>query len=97
MLERHGRKRQRYANTQRMRPMQPRRLRGLPAAVAALRGWIPGVMGCIAPAAYLIYETYKRLHLRHHCDPAVRTDRGLGRPHHARSGRQRAPGRRPGA
>ncbi|KAG1439048.1 hypothetical protein G6F57_019580 [Rhizopus arrhizus] len=63
MLERHGRKRQRYANTQRMRPMQPRRLRGLPAAVAALLGWIPVVMGFIAPAAYLIYETYKRLHL----------------------------------
>jgi len=33
MLERHGRKRQRYASTQRMRPMQPRRLRG------AAAGW----------------------------------------------------------
>src|SRR3546814_4518852 len=28
LLERHGRKRQRYANTQRMRPMQARRLHG---------------------------------------------------------------------
>ncbi|WP_172695691.1 ABC transporter permease, partial [Escherichia coli] len=38
LLERHGRKRQRYANTQRMRPMQPRRLRGAAAALAAVLG-----------------------------------------------------------
>src|SRR5690606_16066348 len=63
LLERHGRKRQRYANTQRMRPMQPRRLRGGAAWLAVVLGWIPVVLGFVAPAWYLIVETYKRLHL----------------------------------
>lgn len=63
LLERHGRKRQRYANTQRMRPMQARRLRGTSAALAAVLGWIPVFIGFVAPALYLIVETYKRLHL----------------------------------
>ncbi|MCV6905099.1 MAG: iron ABC transporter permease [Achromobacter xylosoxidans] len=63
LLERHGRKRQRYANTQRMRPMQPRRLHGAAALLAAVLGWIPVVIGFVAPALYLIVETYKRLHL----------------------------------
>jgi len=63
LLERHGRKRQRYANTQRMRPMQPRRLRGPAAALAAVLGWIPVLIGFVAPALYLVVETYKRLHL----------------------------------
>ena len=63
LLERHGRKRQRYANTQRMRPMQPRRLRGPAALVAAALGWIPVLLGFVAPALYLVVETYKRLHL----------------------------------
>jgi len=63
LLERHGRKRQRYANTQRMRPMQPRRLRGAAAVLAAVLGWIPVVVGFAAPALYLVVETYKRLHL----------------------------------
>ncbi|MFY3548411.1 ABC transporter permease [Achromobacter insolitus] len=63
LLERHGRKRQRYANTQRMRPMQPRRLRGAAAAVAAVLGWIPVLIGFVAPALYLVVETYKRMHL----------------------------------
>jgi len=63
LLERHGRKRQRYANTQRMRPMQPRRLRGAAAALAAVLGWIPVLIGFVAPALYLVVETYKRLHM----------------------------------
>lgn len=63
LLERHGRKRQRYANTQRMRPMQPRRLRGAAAVLAAVLGWIPVIIGFVAPALYLVVETYKRLHL----------------------------------
>lgn len=63
LLERHGRKRQRYANTQRMRPMQPRRLRGPAAALAAALGWIPVIVGFVAPALYLVVETYKRLHM----------------------------------
>ncbi|MFY4260522.1 ABC transporter permease [Achromobacter xylosoxidans] len=63
LLERHGRKRQRYANTQRMRPMQPRRLHGAAALLAAVLGWVPVIIGFVAPALYLIVETYKRLHL----------------------------------
>ncbi|OZI22437.1 ABC transporter permease [Bordetella genomosp. 7] len=63
LLERHGRKRQRYANTQRMRPMQPRRLRGAAALLAIVLGWIPVLIGFVAPAGYLVVETYKRLHL----------------------------------
>ncbi|OZI49787.1 ABC transporter permease [Bordetella genomosp. 4] len=63
LLERHGRKRQRYANTQRMRPMQARRLRGSAALLAIVLGWIPVLLGFIAPAWYLVVETSKRLHL----------------------------------
>ena len=61
-LERHGRRRQRYANTQRMRPIQPQRLKGLSAALAFVLGWLPVVVGFAAPAAYLVNETIKRLH-----------------------------------
>jgi iron(III) transport system permease protein len=46
-----------------MRPMQPRRLRGAAAVLAAVLGWIPVVVGFVAPALYLVVETYKRLHL----------------------------------
>lgn len=63
LLERRGRRRQRYATTQRMRPMQPQRLRGLAALTACLLGWIPVILGFVAPALYLLAETYKRLHL----------------------------------
>src|SRR5690606_4281343 len=63
LLERHGRKRQRYANTQRMRPMQAQRLRGPAAVLAAALGWIPVLLGFVAPALYLLAETAKRLHL----------------------------------
>ncbi|AKQ55551.1 ABC transporter permease [Bordetella hinzii] len=63
LLERRGRKRQRYANTQRMRPMQPQRLRGAAALAAFVLGWIPVLLGFVAPALYLVAETYKRLHL----------------------------------
>ena len=63
LLERHGRKRQRYANTQRMRPMQARRLRGPAALAAVVLGWIPVLLGFVAPVWYLVTETAKRLHL----------------------------------
>lgn len=62
LLERHGRRRQRYANTQRMRPIQPQRLRGVHAAFAFALGWLPVLLGFIAPALYLLNETIKRLH-----------------------------------
>lgn len=63
LLERHGRKRQRYANTQRMRPMQPKRLHGFSACLAFVLCWIPVVIGFIAPAWYLVAETVKRFDL----------------------------------
>lgn len=62
LLERHGRRRQRYANTQRMRPMPPKPLRGMAAVVAFALGAIPVLLGFVAPAAYLLNETGKRLH-----------------------------------
>ena len=63
LLERHGRRRQRFANTQRMRPMQPHRLHGLPAAGALVLGGLPVVLGFVLPTAYLINESVKRLNL----------------------------------
>ncbi|AOB31535.1 iron ABC transporter permease [Bordetella sp. H567] len=63
LVERHGRRRQRYAAAQRMRPMQPVRLRGWRAALAAALGAVPVTLGFLAPALYLLWETQKRLHL----------------------------------
>ena len=57
LLERHGRRRQRFANTQRMRPMQPHRLHGLPAAGALVLGGLPVVLGFVLPTAYLVNES----------------------------------------
>lgn len=59
LLERHGRRRQRYANTQRMRPVQPERLRGSRAALVIFLCWLPIVIGFVAPALYLLSETIK--------------------------------------
>ncbi|PLC54350.1 iron ABC transporter permease [Pollutimonas nitritireducens] len=59
LTERHGRRRQRYASTQRTRAMQPRKLKGPAAAVAFMLGWIPVVIGFVAPALYLLNETIK--------------------------------------
>lgn len=61
LLERHGRRRQRYASTQRMRPIQPRKLKGAGAVLACVLGWTPIVIGFIAPALYLLNETVKHL------------------------------------
>jgi iron(III) transport system permease protein len=63
MLERHGRRRQRFASTQRMRPMQPRRLRGMAAIGALALGAVPVLLGFAIPSAYLVSETFKRLNL----------------------------------
>lgn len=63
MLERHGRRRQRFASTQRMRPMQPRRLRGVAAIGALALGAVPVLLGFAIPCAYLVSETFKRLNL----------------------------------
>ena len=63
VIERKSRDRQRYANTQRMRPMQPTRLNGVQALVALMLGWAPVVVGFLIPATYLLFETIKRINL----------------------------------
>lgn len=63
LLERHGRKRQRYANTQRMRPIQPKPLTGSAALIAIMLGWLPITVGFIVPALYLLAETIKHVQL----------------------------------
>jgi len=62
LAERHGRRKQRYAGNQRARAMCPERLSGLKALAACLLGCIPVAVGFLAPAAYLLNETLKRLH-----------------------------------
>jgi len=55
-IERYGRRHQRYTPTQRLRPIQPRRLEGLAALVAITLGWLPVLIGFAAPALYLLVE-----------------------------------------
>ncbi|MFT3803959.1 MAG: iron ABC transporter permease [Burkholderiaceae bacterium] len=62
MLERHGRRRRRFANTQRMRPMRPRLLSGSRAWLALAVGSLPMLIGFAVPAVYLAGETIERLH-----------------------------------
>ncbi len=62
LLERHGRRRQRFGSTQRMRPVQARRLQGTAAWMAAATATAPVLIGFIAPATYLAWESVKRLH-----------------------------------
>lgn len=59
-LERYGRRRQRYATTQRPRPMQPLRLHGTRALAAVLLCTLPVLVGFIAPAAFLLTESWQR-------------------------------------
>jgi iron(III) transport system permease protein len=61
LLERHGRRHQRFGSTQRMRPVQPRRLRGTQAWLATAAATLPVLLGFGAPALYLLVETWKRL------------------------------------
>ncbi len=62
LAERHGRRRQRYAGTQRARAVNPAQLTGPAAWIACLLGFLPVLIGFIAPALYLLNETIKRLH-----------------------------------
>lgn len=62
MAERFGRRKQRYAGTQRARAVRPARLSGSPALAACLLGWLPVLIGFAAPALYLLGETIKRFH-----------------------------------
>lgn len=63
LIERYGRRHQRYSQNQRSHPLQPLKLKGIAALIALLLGWAPVVIGFIAPAIYLLYESYKHLHL----------------------------------
>lgn len=62
-LERHGRRRQRYASVLRPRPLQPLQLRGARAVFALLLGLLPVLLGFVVPAAYLLWEAVARLQL----------------------------------
>ncbi len=61
LLERHGRRHQRFSSAQRMRAIQPRRLRGAAAWAATAAASLPVLAGFAAPALYLVWETAKRL------------------------------------
>ena len=60
-LERHGRRRQRYANTLRPRPMQPQRLRGAAAFGVLALVSMPVLVGFVAPTTFLAVESWERL------------------------------------
>ncbi|WP_303746696.1 ABC transporter permease [Stenotrophomonas pigmentata] len=62
-LERHGRRRQRYASVLRPRPLQPLQLHGARAVFALLLGLLPVLLGFLVPAAYLLWEAVARLQL----------------------------------
>lgn len=53
-LERHGRRRQRYANTLRPRPMQPQRLRGAAALGVLALVSTPVLVGFVAPTTFAL-------------------------------------------
>ncbi|MDM0074405.1 iron ABC transporter permease [Variovorax sp. J2P1-59] len=63
LLERNGRRHQRFGSAQRMRAIQPRRLHGVAAWLATVAASLPVMLGFVAPALYLVWETTKRLRL----------------------------------
>ncbi len=70
-LERHGRRRQRYATPQQPRPIQPQRLHGLAALVALLLGLVPVLVGFLVPAAFLLWQSISRLRLEGGLSPQL--------------------------
>uniref|UniRef100_C5CUA3 Binding-protein-dependent transport systems inner membrane component n=1 Tax=Variovorax paradoxus (strain S110) TaxID=543728 RepID=C5CUA3_VARPS len=60
-LERNGRRHQRFGSAQRMRAVQPRRLHGGAAWLATAMASLPVLIGFVAPALYLVWESAKRL------------------------------------
>lgn len=60
-LERNGRQHQRFGSAQRMRAVQPRRLQGGAAWAATAATTLPVLIGFVAPALYLVWESAKRL------------------------------------
>ncbi|MDO5505652.1 MAG: iron ABC transporter permease [Pseudoxanthomonas suwonensis] len=63
LLERFGRRRQRFAAGQRPRPMQPQRLHGLAGWLALATGALPVLLGFAAPAAFLAWKSWERLQI----------------------------------
>jgi iron(III) transport system permease protein len=62
LVERAGRRRQGYAaSAQRSRRMTPQRLHGAPAALLFALGFLPVLIGFVAPLLYLVGETVKRI------------------------------------
>lgn len=61
-LERNGRRHQRFGSAQRMRAVQPRRLHGAAGWAATAAASLPVLIGFVAPALYLVWESAKRLH-----------------------------------
>ncbi|NYT57814.1 iron ABC transporter permease [Alcaligenaceae bacterium] len=59
LCERYGRRRQRYASTQRTRTLRARKLKGPYALLAFMLGWTPIIIGFVAPGLYLLNETIK--------------------------------------
>ncbi|MET3493028.1 ABC transporter permease [Variovorax boronicumulans] len=60
-LEANGRKHQRFGSAQRMRAVQPRRLHGGAGWAVTAITTLPVLIGFVAPALYLVWETVKRL------------------------------------
>lgn len=61
-LERHGRRRQRYALAgQRARPLAPVQLRGGRAALAVVACALPVLLGFVVPAVHLAVESWRRI------------------------------------
>jgi iron(III) transport system permease protein len=60
-LERHGRRRQRYASVQRPRPIRAQRLRGARALLATVVCALPVLLGFVAPALSLSVDAWDRL------------------------------------
>jgi iron(III) transport system permease protein len=61
-LERWARRHRRYANeAQQPRPLTPHKLHGIAAGGAALAGWLPVLIGFVAPALYLVDAALERI------------------------------------
>lgn len=60
-LERHGRRRRRYAETLRPRPLQPRRLGGAAALAALGLAALPVLVGFVAPTLHLAVDAWQRI------------------------------------
>ncbi|MBA3930765.1 MAG: iron ABC transporter permease [Xanthomonas sp.] len=60
-LERHGRRRQRYAATRRPQPTRATRLRGIGAFAALVATVVPVTIGFLLPFAHLVMSAWQRL------------------------------------